>query len=111
MTIMYIQVRDLVIDNEKTVGENLLLTDVFPTYKYDQGIKTEEIVGYTYVVLLASRQYQQLRIKIPGNCQIEQSLLHNSTPRVHVQGLKLTPYAMNGRTGVAAKAEAIEIID
>ena len=53
----------------------------------------------------------QLRIKVPGQRQIDPAVLEGQTPRVHVTGLELTPYAINGRTGVSAKAESIEIID
>lgn len=110
MTKIYIQIRDLIIDTEKTIGESLLSTGIFPTFKYVDGLKTEDVIGYTYVVLLASRNFQQLRIKIPGACQIEQRILQDHSPRVHVEGLQLIPYTMNGRSGVAAKAEAIEVI-
>ncbi len=107
---MYIQVRDLAIDIEQTIGDNLILTNIVPTFKYEDGIKTDDVIGYTYTVLLSANGYKQLRVKIPGSCQVDQNALQGSTPRVHFKNLQLIPYAMNGRTGVAAKAEEIEII-
>lgn len=108
---MQLGIRGLKPDVAATTGDTLLLTDVRPTYRYEQGARTDEITGYTYEVLLAERQYLQLRIKIPGQRQLDPAVLEGQTPRVCVTGLELTPYAINGRTGVSATAESIEIID
>lgn len=108
---MLLNIRGLKTDVAATVGDTLLLTDIRPTFRYEQGVRSEEITGYTYEVLLAERQYLQLRIKIPGQRQLDPVVLDGNTPRVRVIGLELTPYAINGRTGVSAKAESIEIID
>lgn len=108
---MLLNIRGLKTDVAATVGDTLLLTDIRPTFRYEQGVRSEEITGYTYEVLLADRQYLQLRIKIPGQRQLDPAVLEGQTPRVRVIGLELTPYAINGRTGVSAKAESIEIIE
>lgn len=108
---MLLSIRGLKPDVAATTGDTLLLTDIRPTYRYNQGVRTDEITGYTYEVLLADRQYMQLRIKISGQRQLDPAVLNGNTPRVRVLGLELIPYAVNGRTGVSAKAESIEIID
>lgn len=108
---MFLQLRNLKPDVAATVGDTLLLTDIRPTYRFDNNMRTNDVIGTTYEVLLADRQYLQLRVKVPGQRQIDPAVLEGQTPRVHVTGLELTPYAINGRTGVSAKAESIEIID
>ena len=108
---MFLQIRNLKPDVAATIGETLLLADIRPTYRFENNIRTNEVIGTTYEVLLADRQYMQLRIKVSGQQQLDPAVLDGQTPRVHVTGLELTPYAINGRTGVSAKAESIEIID
>ena len=108
---MFLQIRNLKPDVAATIGETLLLTDIRPTYRFENNIRTNAVIGTTYEVLLADRQYMQLRIKVSGQQQLDPAVLDGQTPRVHVTGLELTPYAINGRTGVSAKAESIEIID
>lgn len=108
---MFLQLRNLKPDVAATVGDTLLLTDIRPTYRFDNNMRTNDVIGTTYEVLLADRQYLQLRVKIPGQRQIDLAVLDGQTPRVRVIGLELTPYAINGRTGVSAKAESIEIIE
>lgn len=50
--------RDLVIDAQKTLGDNLMLVDVLPSYAYDSnGQKTSNICAYKYVVCVPKLEY------------------------------------------------------
>ena len=51
-------IKDIVIDAYKTVGTDLMLVSVLPAYEYDNGKRTDNILGYKYEVVLPHRAYK-----------------------------------------------------
>lgn len=61
----------IVIDSEKTVGNNLLLTDIRPYYEYDgNNQRLDKISGYKYEVTLPERKFEKISVKISGNQRV-----------------------------------------
>lgn len=56
-------IKDVVIDAYKTVGTDLMLVSVLPAYEYDNGKRTDHILGYKYEVVLPHRAYEKLSVK------------------------------------------------
>mgnify|MGYP000124727882 FL=1 len=62
---------NLVIDSAKTVGHNLLLTDIRPFYEYDgNNQRLDKISGYKYEVTLPERKFEKISVKIAGNQRV-----------------------------------------
>ena len=55
---------DVVIDANASVGKNLLLTDVRPYYAYAGNQKLDKVVGYRYDVVLTEKKFEKLSVKV-----------------------------------------------
>ena len=64
-------IKDIVIDAYKTVGTDLMLVSVLPAYEYDNGKRTDNILGYKYEVVLPHRAYEKLSVKILGDVRLD----------------------------------------
>ena len=98
-------IRDIVIDAEKTVGTKFMLVDVSAYYKYENQERTDNIEGYKYCCVLPERKYQALNVKIKGEKKIE--LKSESIPVVF-DGLSLKGYLMKGTFGITAEANDVK---
>lgn len=83
-------IKDVVIDAYKTVGTELLLVGVAPSYAYEDGKRTDKIVGYKYEIVLLQHAYDKVSVKIEGDLRIE--LQENEAVFVALENLTLTPY-------------------
>lgn len=81
------EVRDLIIDAEATVGDGLLLVDILPVFVYENGKRTDNISGYRYVVVMPTRAFDRLSVKIAGEKQLD--LLGDEYPVVEFDGLEI----------------------
>lgn len=98
---------DLQID-PKSVGGHLILTAIKPAYAYDNGRRTETIVGHKYEVAMPERAFEKIAVKIEGGQQID---ITNGEPiEVAFEGLDLFIYWLNGTYNVGARATAIHIV-
>ena len=100
-----VNIRDLKIDATATVGKKLLLTEILPSYKYENGKRTDEVTGFKYVVAMAEHQLEKINVKIDGDLQIK--LPENDFPLVRFDGLELLIYGVGNDYRVAAKATRI----
>ena len=105
-----LNVRDLVINVRETIGDNLILTEIHDAYEYQNGVRTDKVIGQAYTVLLPQRGYAALTVKVPGARKLDVDLGAGNMIRVRFQGLVIKPYAISGRTGVSAKADSIVIV-
>lgn len=64
-------VTDLSIDTQKTLGSPMLLLDIHPVFEYTDGKKSDTVIGYKYVICLPSRMYEKISVKILGVQKIE----------------------------------------
>ena len=59
------EIKDLVIDVKRTVGDDLVLVDVAPVFVYEDGKRTDKIIGYRYVVSMPLTQDSEGNYIIP----------------------------------------------
>lgn len=98
-----LNIRDLRIDNN-SLGSKMLLVEVLPVYAYQDGKKTDSIVGHRYVVCLPDHKLEKMGIKIDGPRQVEQP---DGFVEVVFNGLEVTAYELQGKVQFSAKAQSI----
>ena len=111
---------DVVIDANASVGKNLLLTDVRPYYAYAGNQKLDKVVGYRYDVVLTEKKFEKLSVKVEGKQKVELSDSVDYLPVVF-DDLKLRLYTMSvitsllqrimsGGYNIAATANNVRVI-
>ena len=76
-----------VIDSGQTFGSKYILTGpARAKYAYKDGERTDDIEGYTYVVVLPERSFDAISVTIEGPCQIDDDVAA-SCPMVTFDGL------------------------
>ncbi len=100
-------IRELVIDANKSVGKNLMLVDIIPNYTYENGKRSDNINGYRYVVAMPERALDKLSVRIDGDLLLDKS--EDDYPVVLFDGLELSLYWSNGNYQVSAKANGIRL--
>lgn len=102
-------VRDLVVDTAASCGNKMLLTEVKPYFDYVNGVRSSEVAGYRYTVVLLERKFEKLQVRIAGSQQIE--LNEDENKSVKFDNLKMElVWSPNGYT-VKALADAIKAVD
>lgn len=96
----------VVIDANKTIGKNLVLVDVTPTYVYENGKRTGEVSGFKYTIALPERAFEKLAVKIDGDCKLDKPSEQNY-PVVTFDGLEMRPYWTPEGYKVMATAKSI----
>ena len=88
------------------LGSTQFLTSVRPYYAYTDGVKTKDVMGYRYTVVLPEKQFASLDVKIPGEQQIV--LADGNYIPVQFGGLTVKLYYdSNHRVQVTATASEI----
>ena len=101
------KINDLVIDANRTLGGQKLLTAIIPSYKYENGEKTAEIDGYNYEVVLTQRGFEKIRVKIEGPQAFD---MPSDYPLVEFEGLEIKAYVIGGNPLIKFGAKAIKIV-
>ena len=106
------QPRHIIVDNAATLGTRLELTEVTADKEYVEGKPTGKIINYAYDVMLPERGGKHLVVKIqpPLRAVKEIGEIPQGIP-VEFIDLRLNVYAINGNSGVSAKASGIRIVD
>lgn len=103
-------IRNLVIDAEQTLGDTFLLTDIQPSYIYDSNNKrTTNISGYKYVVAVPKLSLDKIAVKIEGELKLEKP--DNDYPKVEFIELELSIYWTSQGYQVSAKAKDIMLVE
>ena len=102
-------VNNVIVDSYATVGKNLMLVSVFPSYNYDNGTRTDTINGYKYEIVMPERMYEKLSVRIPGEQKLEIS--ENESPQVFLDGLTISVYWTKQGHKVSAVAENIRLVN
>lgn len=92
--------------NASCIGKKMLLVDVTPCYKYENGQRTNEIEGYRYVVVLPEMEFDKLGVKIEGNQLIEKP---DEYADISFEGLNIFIYWRAGTYEVGATATGIKV--
>ena len=91
--------------SSKCLGDSLMLTEVLPYKKYENGKPTEEIEGYRYVVACPNMGLDKIGIKIKGKQQMANP--DGTFPIVRFSDLEVRPYVANGVLALTATATAV----
>lgn len=98
-----INTRDLRID-PNSLGAQKLLVDILPVFEYKDHQRTENVVGYRYVIALPSHSLEKIGVRIDGKQQMEKP---DGYAEVQFDGLELTIYEAQGHVQLSAKAQGI----
>ena len=98
-----INIRDLRID-PNSLGAQKLLVDILPVFEYQDHQRTENVVGYRYVIALPSHSLEKIGVRIDGKQQMEKP---DGYAEVQFDGLELTIYEAQGHVQLSAKAQGI----
>ncbi len=108
-----INIRDLVIDTEKSFKGNFLIADITPLFPYENGVRGSVQKGYTYTCVLPELKLERLSVKIEDlNPLVD--LEKEDIPvmaKVKFQNLVVSPYISNGNVNISAKADKIMFVD
>ena len=98
-----INTRDLRID-PNSLGAQKLLVDILRVFEYKDHQRTENVVGYRYVIALPSHSLEKIGVRIDGKQQMEKP---DGYAEVQFDGLELTIYEAQGHVQLSAKAQGI----
>ena len=102
-----ITIRELKFDNN-SLGEKKFLVDVIPSYGYNNGVKTDKIGSYRYVVALPAHGLKKLNVKIEGDKLMEKP---EGFAEVTFTDLEVRAYESNGKANLSAKATGISLVN
>ncbi len=92
-------------------GKQYILTGIRPTYRYIDGVRTEERVGTTYEVALPAQAYEKIRVRVDGDQEIDDSVLESpEVINVIFKNLIAHFYFMNSTVGVKATADSAVLL-
>ena len=101
-----IELTDLVIDVQATIGETYLLKGAYPTFIYENGTPTSNRDGTRYRV---ATPVGYLNVKVKGPQTIDFDA--DSKPvSVRFPGMDMYIYFRGGKPAVAGRAKAIEVV-
>lgn len=93
-------------------GGPVLATDVKPTYAYKDGKRLDKVEGLTVGVVFPKNHYETLSVKVADPVDRLSVLLEMGDPvPVTFQGFTAKIYVMNGRGGISAKADTVQVVD
>ncbi|MCI6653609.1 MAG: hypothetical protein MSH11_09430 [Ruminococcus sp.] len=104
------EIKNLIIDSLKSVGNNLVLVDVAPIKSYVDGRRMDEVSGYRYTVALPDKAFDKLVVKIDGVQRLDKPEEGNY-PKVVFDNLDLSLYWTPEGHKVSAKADDIMLAE
>lgn len=104
------EIKNLIIDANGSVGNNLVLVDVAPIKAYVDGRRTDQVSGYRYTVAMPDKAFDKLVVKIDGELRIDKPQEGNY-PKVVFEGLDLSLYWSPDGHKVSAKADDIKAVE
>ena len=101
-----LNIRDLKIDANATLGPKKLLVDVVPVYEYKNDRRTDKVLAYRYVVVLPEKAFEKIGVRIDGPQLIETP---DDFAEVIFHSLELAAYESGGKVNIIAKATGISL--
>lgn len=101
--------KNIVVDAYASIGKNAMLVDISPAYSYENGSKTDKVIGYKYEIVLPEKMYDKLSVKILGDLKLD--MPENETPLVLLDGLSISLYWTPQGHKVNATAENIRLVN
>lgn len=97
------------IDISKTFGEApYWFCAVRPYYEYQNGNKTDTLLGYSYDIAFPSRGLEKVSVKIPGKMQVPE---FEEITECNFKDLEITVYVRNNQLTYTATASEITLIN
>lgn len=96
----------LYIDNS-CFGSGMLLTRIKPYRAYEDNKPLDRVAGYKYTVVLPSRAYEMLEVKVPGDKALD--LNPGESVPVLFENLRVRPYMDFKRDALTFTAQADSI--
>jgi len=101
-----LRIQDLRID-PMSLGKEKLLVDIAPKYEYKDKVRTENVVGYKYVVALPEHGLEKINVAIDGRPLLDKP--EHFEP-VEFDGLEISAYQINGQIQITGKAKGIRLL-
>ena len=101
-----LNIRDLKVDANATLGSKKLLVDVLPVYEYQNNQRTDKIVAYRYITVLPEKSFEKIGVRIDGPQLIDTP---DGFAEVIFHGLELAAYESGGKVNIIAKATGISL--
>ncbi len=91
-------------------GKDMLLVETAPYYEYIDKVRSNNILGYKYTVVLPQRGFEKLDVKISGNKLLDVKPGDNIS--VSFKDLQVKPYLMfrGDRPALMFTAQASDIV-
>lgn len=97
----------LVID-PASLGARKWLTEVRPVYAYTNNVKTNEIIGFKYLLVLPDKSLERIDVKIEGRKRMD---VLDGYIEVEFEGLEIYIYWYSGSYRVGARATGIRKVE
>ena len=102
-------IKDLVFDVEKTMGNVLRLVGIRDKYKYADGVRTTEVVGTYIDIVLENRRFIRASVAVPSSgVNLTDEDVTKGSPVVF-DNLKINLYNIKGETRVSIKADVVRV--
>lgn len=99
-------VYSLRIDNE-CFGPVMIAVGCRPYFAFKDGVRQSTVEGYQYTVVLPKLGYQQINVKVPGECKLE--IIEGKEAHVKFDGLVVRPYVNREAMTLALTATATAV--
>ena len=108
MKVVFMKITDLIIDN-RSMGGKFWLTEVIPAYEYKDGKRTDNLIGYRYMVALPERGLEKIGVKVEGKQLV--AAPESGYVDVTFTGLEIFLYWSNGQPQIGARAKAVALVN
>ncbi len=93
-------------------GGPVIATEVKPAYAYQDGKRQDRVVGLKVSVVFPGNHYDSLDVTVADPVDRLSAALNPGGPvYVTFTGFTARVYVMNGRGGVSARADSVQIVD
>lgn len=89
----------------KALLKGAMLVAINPAFEYKDGLKTDNIVGYKYSVMLPALNYDKCNVKIAGNKMLE---VGDEAYPIIFDGVVAKIYNIDGRYDVSLSATSVK---
>lgn len=91
-------------------GGPVIATGAKPAYAYENGNRLDKVIGLKVSVVFPSNVYDTLSVTVADPVDRLSAALDKGAPvYVSFSGFTARMYVMNGRSGVTAKADSVQI--
>lgn len=101
------KLNDFILQPKETPGE-LILTNQYPAFAYEDGKRTDRQEGYKLEIVVPKWRFEKLSVKV---AQIPQELMEFDAPvYVQFEGLTFYGFFQKGNLSFAARASAVKVV-